>query len=147
MTINITSRERPFAFTLGTDVVALRAALEAVRHHEEADPELDRIDFELLDDGISLVCKAQKLSTVFVHLTPEAPFAAPFAGTLDLVPDAFLDAPSQEAFQAVMEAQGYVRTVRQFPNAVDMVTDKVRLRYSDRHDVRMITFDRGDLVR
>lgn len=146
--INITLDESVIALPLGASVEEIQTILASTRYDQDDDPEVNTTYFELPDDGIDIVVNNGTLSTVFLHLMPHDDRSSIFVGSTNYLGRAFFDTPSADLFEQTLAHQGFIRLSRQYPNnAVDMLTDEVRLRYEDRQGELMICFDDGARVR
>lgn len=147
MKIEISTNNAAIVLTLGTTVAEVRTSLASMHFVEEFDAELDRHDIELPMDGVSLIADSGILSCVFLHLDPMWKESSPFMGNTDLLNTEFFRDPSTELFEECLTRQGFVRLLRPYPFALDMMTSQVRLRYEYRPGNRMIIFDNGAFVR
>lgn len=147
MEIDITLGETTVVLRLGAFVDDVRTILKAKQFTQVDDPEVDAVNLELPNDGLEILFKGGRLSTVFLHLARPDGQGTYFNGATNFLGRSFFEDPSAEDFERILATQGFVRSLRQYPFAIDMLTDKVRLRYEDRRDQRLICFDSGDRIR
>jgi len=147
MQINLGVSGHMLTLELGLSVDQLRAAIGPLAHEESTEPETATTYFLLKQYGIEIVARDGLFRCVFLYLSPQQSGGAAFMGTVDLLPAEFVAAPSEKGFQAALYALGFTRSARRFPNAVDMLTDQVRLRYEKSEHQHIVLFDDGALAR
>lgn len=113
----------------------------------EDDPEVNATYIELIDDGVDIVVKNGKLSSVFLFLDPVSPRSDRFVGQCNYLDESFFAKPNEAAFEQALSAQGFGKSSRVYPNAIDYMSTTMRVRYERRDNKTMILFDSGDRLR
>ncbi|MBI1494532.1 hypothetical protein [Halocynthiibacter styelae] len=145
--IELTLGETVIILPLGTSVENISLLLSARRFNQGDDPEVDATCFELPDDGVEITAKNGVLSTVFLYLASSDDHKVNFKGSTNFLGRDFFETPSAHQFEQSLAQQGFARSSRQYPNAIDMLTEEIRLRYENRSDQQMVCFDDGTRIR
>lgn len=132
---------------IGDTLQEVRAKLMGLNHQVDDDPEVGATYIELNEDGVDLVLKKGHLSSVFLFLDPVPPRTDAFEGQCSFLSDDFFSQPSETKFSRQLQAQGFSKPERRYPNAVDYINSTVRLRYETRSQKRLVLFDDGKFVR
>ncbi|WP_400083990.1 hypothetical protein [Yoonia sp. R78084] len=143
LTINDTSLKLP----LGMAEADLPSLLVPRKYLRNDDPEMQRTSFQLPDDGVEIIFQNGALRGVFLYLASSDNGQPVFTGSTNFLSEAFFRAPSPHLFEVTLAASSFARSARQYPNAIDMLTDKTRLRYETRPDQSIIYFDSGASLR
>lgn len=95
--------------------------------------------------GFSLNFKDETLSAIFLYVDKKG--FSPFSGKITYLDDAFWKISNAENFKLALTSNGFTEWPKKYPNAVDMVTDKIRIRLTTRPNSKMISIDDGSFIR
>lgn len=131
-------------YMLLADVLAL---LKNRNYRIDPDPAINATYLELIEDGVDIVFKSDRMSSVFLFIDPVPPRTDRFSSRCNVLSHSFWAAPSPARFSTELQALGFKKSARAFPDAIDYLNDKVRLRFEDRMNRAMILFDDGSRIR
>lgn len=139
---------RTVSLELGEPLSSVRPKLSGLPHDiGEFDAELERRYVTMAELGVDLLFQPDRLSCVFLHVkSPEGGYER-FKGRVSLLPDDFFEHPGRDRLVAALQQAGFAIWPKPYPHAVDLVSAKLRVRYTDAPRGCHITIDDGSLLR
>ena len=134
-------------------VVESRFAVEVRRSRlvyevDAYDAEINRRYVTLRQSGIVLLFEEDRLRSVSLYIRPPEAAYAKFEGRVSLLPDDFFTAPSKDRFIQALLKSGFAIWPKAYPNAVDLVSADLRVRYSDNPNTDChVGIDDGSMLR
>lgn len=132
---------------LGMGVADAAARLAGLALEHAVDAPLDTEYLLARGLGLELNFRAGALSAAFLFIDRREAEGGVFVGRCSLLPDDFFVAPTLERFIESLAARGMTRWPKPYPNAVDMVCDDLRVRWTDRASSLHVLIDDGRRLR
>lgn len=104
-----------------------------------------RHDFTFENLGINLVFKSEKLSSIYLYLSPVAKYKK-YSGTCSYLEEFWKD-PNPDKFVQSLELQNYKLREQKNVKVIDMLSEELRIRLSMRPEQNYILIDDGSRIR
>lgn len=146
-TLELKLQSQSIQLTLGEPKATTLERLARFDCATERDAEMRRGYLTITGQGVLISFPDGILSTIFLCISGGLENVGAFQGTTNLLPRRLFDDPDESAFTMALDQQGFGSAARDYPFAVDRVSDGLRVRLERRPEKTMIMIDDGAIVR